>query len=230
MKNILMNTEMTKAILEGRKTQTRRVLLDCKEFDIEEHESGFNLIHDYKCRIENVGIFSTKKLLMRYFSDKYSKYKIGDILYVRETFVRGVEHDENDCPLTTEDGSDWIWRTYYRADDELIEWVDEDGENVNVPWKPSIHMPKEYARIFLKVTDVRVERLHDITYADVKKEGLPLHIDIPKEHYNNKIANGLSINPIEHWWINLWNSTAKDGYKWEDNPYVFVYEFERVER
>ena len=73
-------------------------------------------------------------------------------------------------------------------------------------------MPKKYARIFLKVTNVRVERLQDIDYGDIIDEGWDY---------------GINIRALE-WWKKLWNSTTKDGYKWEDNPYVFVYEFERI--
>ena len=68
------------------------------------------------------------------------------------------------------------------------------------------------ARIFLKVTNVRVERLQDITFDDIEKYGIKFNLKI----------NGKNKFKI------LWNSTAKDGYKWEDNPYVFVYEFEKI--
>lgn len=83
-------------------------------------------------------------------------------------------------------------------------------------WKPSIHMPKKYARIFLKIINVRVEKLQDITRKDVLSEGI-------REHAVNQF------HPHTCLFETLWNSTAKDGYKWEDNPYVFVYEFEKVE-
>jgi uncharacterized protein YhfF len=73
------------------------------------------------------------------------------------------------------------------------------------------------ARIFLKVTNVKVERLQDITRRDVLSEGI-------REHAVNQF------HPHTCLFETLWNSTSKDGYKWEDNPYVFVYEFERIEK
>ena len=78
------------------------------------------------------------------------------------------------------------------------------------------------ARIFLKVTNVRVERLQDITLADMICEGI---------NHLQEYSTGKVVKPsiqIKREFVNLWNSTAKDGYKWEDNPYVFVYKFERI--
>jgi len=186
-KPILFNTEMVKAILDGRKTQIRRIIKKekiCEEWIMKRQA----------------------------FKDTHSKYKVDDILYVRETFIIGLpDGTEQECennPLTV----------FYRADDTVKDWIDWGGENINIPWKPSIHMPKKYARIFLKVTNVRVERLQDIRLDDVYAEGF-----IPE--YSDRY--GLS----SFQWFEkiIWNSTAKQGYKWEDNPYVFVYEFERVQ-
>ena len=79
-------------------------------------------------------------------------YQPGDILYVRETFIQAAAHI--------------FW---YKADDNS--WISE-----GLRWKPSIHMPKEAARIWLKVTDVRAERLQDITGLSVKKEGIEVDL------------------------------------------------------
>jgi hypothetical protein len=79
---------------------------------------------------------------------------------------------------------------------------------------------KEMARIFLKITDVRVERLQDIGYDKISLEGFDVAY---------KDCSGLSYEERRFdWWIDLWNKTAQKGYKWNNNPYVFVYEFERV--
>ena len=76
------------------------------------------------------------------------------------------------------------------------------------------------ARIFLKVTNVRVERLQDMSHENLLAEGFDF------KYFDTKKKD----KGFFSWWINLWNSTSKDGYKWEDNPFVFVYEFERIEK
>lgn len=130
-------------------------------------------------------------------------YQPGDILYVRETFIQAAAHI--------------FW---YKADDKP--WMSKD-----LLWKPSIHMPKEAARIWLKVTDVRVERLQDITGLSVQKEGIELD---PKE-----CASKFDfITELFLLFQKLWDSIIKksdlDRYGWDTNPYVWVIEFERCEK
>ena len=102
----------------------------------------------------------------------------------------------------------------YRATDEIY------GD---ARWHPNIHMPKEAARIWLKVTNVRVERLQEITIDGIRNEG----ISSMAVH-----AGDMEIALKE--WKNLWNSTIKktdlDSYGWEANPYVFVIEFIRIDK
>lgn len=185
MKPILFNTEMVRAILDGRKTQTRRVVNDkvSLSFITLRHGNGFTSDSDES--------YLKNDILLR------PKYQIGDILRVRETWgVHGINK-----------------RVVYKA----TEWLKNDVP-LSHKWKPSIHMPKEYARIFLKVSNVRVERLQDINGEDCEKEG-----------FDNCFFDGpIWGGEVYKWFTKLWNSTAKDGYKWEDNPYVFVYEFERI--
>ena len=206
MKPIICNTEMVKAILDGRKTQTRRVVN--KEYlgmaDIEEN---------------NIYVPREDGGYINILNTTWSKYKVGDILYVRETFVlEGMTYDENGEIIHHKEPI-----IHYKADEKKLNWVDEWENECNIPWKPSIHMPKKYARIFLKVTNVGVERLQDILVGDIIAEGYynPDCTNHSRPHYFAEMA--------KKWWNNLWNSTAKDGYKWEDNPFVFVYEFEKVE-
>jgi len=124
MKPILFNTEMVKAILVGRKTQTRRVTKE------------INIVHKDDVSESHNGVVYRDDKDRLYFKhniiEEFSKYKKGDILYVRETFSEdfGEQH-----------------RIVYKAEYKK-------REEPSIKWKPSIHMPKEYARIFLKVTNV----------------------------------------------------------------------------
>ena len=174
-KPILFNTEMVRAILDGRKTQTRIIASDTA-----------NMV--FECS----GVCPS------------SKYKKGDILYVRETF-----NDEG-----WDDQSPLIYRADFSDDESKLYW-----------WKPSVRMPKKYARIFLKVTNVRVERLQDIGNNDAIQDGFDY--EDTEIGFPNGWA-GATQTPRFSFAID-WNDEAKDGFRWEDNPYVFVYEFDMVE-
>lgn len=133
-------------------------------------------------------------------------YQPGDILYVRETWGKGYEEG-----------------TYiYKADDKLAD-LPTFKDSTKLIYRPSIHMPKEAARIWLKVTDVRVERLQDIDIEGIRNEGLS---SVAVHAGDTEIA-------LEEWKI-LWNSTIKksdiDTYGWDANPFVWVIEFERCEK
>lgn len=128
-------------------------------------------------------------------------YQPGDILYVRETWKQAPNG-------------------YYYYED----WQRSDIADIT-KWKPSIHMPKEAARIWLKVTDVRAERLQEITAESALLEGTDKYI-----HLNGKFDK----NAILTSFMGIWNSTIKksdfDRYGWDTNPYVWVIEFERCEK
>lgn len=217
-KPILFNTEMVQAILEGRKTVTRRVV---KPQVLDDGKWGYTMFTPEN----HISFRKSEEAKEWFFKLPYVK---GDILYVRETWTEVV-------PIS-EDGT-WDWdnvKIYYYANDEdrevvnNIDYVDDDGFLMHrpFPWKPSIHMPKKIARIILKITDVRVERLQDITIEDIEREGLYCEPPYTKEHY--AYTTGMRIH-----WMKLWNSTIKkqdlDRYGWEANPYAWVIEFERVE-
>ncbi len=214
-KPILFNTEMVKAILDGRKTVTRRILrphnaVKAKKCEYEQGEGlwfddSFNQ-WDKDTHIKDYSV-SPCWIETRIYIEKYAPYKVGDILYVRETWCK------TDC-FGLHDGY------VYKANDNSV--LEHTGF---VPkWKPSIHMPKEAARIFLRVTNVRVERLQDMTDEQVVAEG----IDIPKTANNEeRCLLGFAR------YSKLWNSTVKKSdlneYGWNANPFVWVIEFERVE-
>ena len=112
-------------------------------------------------------------------------------------------------------------------------WVRPDGTHADtMPWRPSIHMPKEAARLFLRVTDVRVERLQDIKNADLRAEGIPIPF-LPQE-LNSQFNRLGAINDCKQAreeFMSLWDSlNAARGYGWTSNPWVWVYTFERTEK
>ena len=208
-KPILFNTEMVRAILDGRKNCTRRIVKpqpqgrlcytfaggDCGTWGYPSKTAYENWGDEYKLP-EDI----TDEELKRRWNPPYHT---DDILYVRETWRKGLE------------------RYIYRADYSDTEKFYQDGKEINMKWHPSIHMPKEVARIWLKVTDVRVERLQDISGESLTKEG----IDLFQSNYVRVAFDEFKNN---------WNSTIKksdlDRYGWNANPWVWVIEFERCER
>lgn len=200
MKPILFNTDMVRAILDGRKTVTRRIAKDIKDylnctcntryyFDSNNHVfycmgCGYPLMRD--------GGFFLQ-----------SPYQPGDILYVRETWSPVFVHPK---------------RYLYKADVDAGQ-----GEGVGLPikWHPSIHMPKEAARIFIRVTDVRVEQLQEISGGELLNEG----VDLFQSNFVRVAFDEFST---------LWDSTISKKelslYGWDANPWVWVIEFERCEK
>jgi len=184
MKPILFSTPMVQAILEDRKTMTRRIMNDQPNEKLFPCGTGCQ----YWANDPN-------DLKAKYYK---AKYEIGDILWVRETWRKN-----NGMPTG--------YPFEYRATAEA------DGVPIDEPWKPSIFMPREAARIFLKVTRVRVERLQDISGEDAMKEGVKVESMFP-----------LCIGDSYRAFSILWESiNGKES--WDANPWVWVYEFERVE-
>jgi hypothetical protein len=191
MKPILFNTEMVRAILDGRKTVTRRICKDANDYTVPMGDfidndkrtyavqSFYDKNHEDPCSLAEVNM----------------PICIGDILWVRETWGKGYE-----------EGS-----YIYKASDKLAS-LPSFKESSRLIYHPSIHMPKEAARIFLQVTDVRVEKLQDITEEQAKAEGC---ID-----FNARDA-----------FAELWDSTVKEDWqKFASSPWTWVIEFERCER
>lgn len=205
MKPILFNTEMVRAILDGKKTQTRRVVKP------QPPEEFFEGPYWYEPGVANKdGELEPGKPIYGISATDGEwgikcPYHPGQILWVRETWGK----DEN---------GEYVYRTNYGTTE------DDSFPPSMFKWKPSIHMPREAARIFLKVTNVRVERVQDITIKDIRSEGTTL----------SKIEEPEVSNEAYLWFEfqNLWNSTVKksdlDTYGWNANPWVWVYEFERV--
>lgn len=197
IKPILFNTEMVRAILEGRKTVTRCILKLPNYIKQSEDNPELYTLFAEGCCYENQHM----EELTPYLKQPFKK---GDILYVRETW-NGMRTGNEKLGFKT---------TYwYKADDK--------ADNPDDKWRPSIFMPKEAARIWLKVKDVRVERLNDITKEQAGREGVTWETD------NSGL---MRISQF----IKLWNSTLKksdyDKYCWNANPWVWVIEFEKCDK
>lgn len=217
IKPILFNTEMVRAILDGRKTCTRRVIKPQPQSGLCYTYAGGHKDCIGKWTYPNRGAHKLwgeeYKLPENIKDEELSKrwnppYHTDDILYVRETWSEGYE-----------DG------TYiYRADDKLAD-LPTFKESSKLIYHPSIHMPKEAARIWLKITDVRVERLQEISAESALAEGADKYI-----HTNGGLDENMTITSF----IGIWNSTIKksdiDRYGWDANPYVWIIEFERCEK
>ncbi len=210
IKPILFNTEMVRAILDGRKTCTRRLV----RFLPGENPQWTGYIKDglmlYNGRNE--------PCIMK------APYQPGDILYVRETWYKGLE------------------RYIYRADYSDTEKFYRCGKETEMKWHPSIHMPKEAARIWLKVNAVRVERLQEMKPVDVIKEGaypdcwdcLNTYGESGSQCCYGTEEQCSQCDEVMMEWEKLWTSTIKksdlDRYGWDANPWVWVIEFERCEK
>lgn len=195
---ILFNTEMVRAILDGRKDATRRSVKGYIPDDAVWGYTAFTPKGYISCR----GTFADG------YGEKFFKLPCepGNILYVRETWKKAPNG-------------------YYYYED----WQKNDIADIT-KWKPSIRMPKEAARIWLKVTDVKVERLQNITEDGSKAEGAIDNrgfIHSPDNEYDR-------IHTAREHFIEIWNSTIKksslDRYGWDASPWVWVIEFERCEK
>ena len=233
IKPILFNTEMVRAILDGRKSCTRRAVKPQPKAKLCYKYAG-----SHKSSIGKWGYPS--KTAYKYWDESYKlpdnisgedleklwnpPCHTDDILYVRETWQYLYELDGNEQVI------EGTGKYYYAATDTIPfdAYVDENGVTHNhTPWRPSIHMPKEAARIWLKVTDVRVERLQDITDDGAKAEGANW-----KNGKNVGWEEKMRRTAVERF-AEIWESTIKKADKhihgWNANPYVWVIEFERCE-
>lgn len=216
---ILFNTDMVRAILDDRKTVTRRVCKNTNEYtvpliDYMNINRRTYAVQNFADR-EHTDSLSIAERTMPIFP--------GDILYVRETW-RKSPYTNNYVYLA--DGAEELFSQ--SCDSEIL-------DDTAWKWKPSIHMPKEAARIFLKVTDVRVERLQDITDEQAIKEGCSgVRCSCNGMAYacTDCYNTGWAEPPVLEFSY-LWNSTCKKSLQvhgWDANPWVWVIEFERCEK
>lgn len=195
LKPILFNAEMVRALLEGRKTVTRRVVKPQPMLDGHLWKLGGAAWSD---SVLSVPVMLGHSLYNR------APYQPGDVLWVRETW----------CEVMGRKGK-YLYRAYAGERDDTRDYAIA----LNT-WRPSIHMPREAARIFLRVKNVRVERLQELTLKDAEMEGMdlrgPMFVDFVKV-WNNTVQR----HP---------NKFKRYPYCWEDNPWVWVIEFERIEK
>ena len=222
---ILFNTEMVRAILDGRKTVTRRVMKPqpksklCYTFagshkkDIGRWGYPSNTAHEFWGEEFKLPDDIAEEELKKKWNPPYHT---DDVLYVRETWAPIYPNKESNevCGYIYEEDSLEEYDKRY-PDGKDYQWGGK--------WRPSIHMPKEAARIWLKVKDVRVDRLQDITVDEIRNEGL-----------NSMAVHAGDMEIALSEWKNLWNSTIKksdlDLYGWDASPWVWVIEFERCEK
>lgn len=214
---ILFSAPMVRAILEGNKTMTRRV--------VKPQPLGDGPLY-----------WPANKYKGDFLRDGDCPYGIaGDLLWVRETWTLG-----DGCSGDSLDDDDSWAEIYYRADGEhclpvrhpvsaetarkhidKLEFLEAFGDGKS-NWRPSIHMPRWASRITLEITGVRVERLQEISRADAKAEGF-----WPSPHNGLESWNGRSYGNAELAFRACWDSINSKKYPWASNPWVWVIEFRK---
>jgi hypothetical protein len=244
IKPILFNTEMVRAILDGRKTCTRRVIKPQPQSRLCYTYAGSHKGCVGKWTYPNRGareFWGEEYRLPENIKDEELRkqwnppYHTDDVLYIRETWTEecgkyyyraDYDSDYLDPCETLSGGYPASCRNHPGCDGCM-------ATSTRIHWRPSIHMPKEAARIWLKITDVSVERLQDITEDGAKAEGIytpncrgcnaTFRCDFWNEGYNEFDE-----------FMEIWDSTIKksnlDRYGWNANPWVWVIEFERCEK
>ena len=196
---LIFKAPLVRALLDGRKTQTRRIAKPVRHPDLGNVYSPGALVLEHE---------------PQHVINRACPYgQPGDRIYVRESFVQGYEED----PLTgrlkqwDDEGNSIPLTTWFRATDTGLTWSDDGESEVNVPWKPATHMPKKLARIWLEITGVRMEQLQDISTEDCISEGLNTTL----REYDAEVN-------LRDQFQELWESTGGD---WDANPWVWVVDF-----
>lgn len=213
---ILFSTPMVQAIMDGRKTMTRRT-------------KG----------LEQVSIIP-----FHWGMDKTPYQKDGKFYYELQTHVDDSCKYEIKCPYGQVGDILWVRETFRKAHGmptgpryEFKATALEDGVPIDEPWKPSIFMPREACRLFLEITNIRVDRLQDISEDDAINEGIEWKIKFPEDHPNlkywkdylfkDRFATGLMFGAKESF-KSLWLS-INGPESWTANPWVWVIKFKRIQ-
>lgn len=236
MKPILFNTEMVRAILDDRKTITRRVMKPQPEL-----VGRFWAFEDTRWS----DTVRTVTPLPGHALNNRAPYSHGDILWVRETWRPAVLDIDtyflgscvsNESCNGFNYKADMGWLFPERPDKDNTEFRLVSPTALEKKWHPSIHMPRKAARIFLRVTDVRVERLQDITLFGMDAEGRPIcdRGIMMACSPGDCIRCDKSLENSIPWFQRTWDSTIKPAdlpvYGWDANPWVWVISFERISK
>ena len=204
---ILFSGPMVRAILDGRKTQTRRLCKVPAGYTMGERDDG----SPWPYYVADISDDERGAWL------PCPHGAPGDRLWVRETFALAPLRTEPD----PDDHDDWY--PIYRADGDERPWLsslDDDASEVKPPWKPSIFMPRWASRILLAITEVRVQRLQELTEADAEAEGVS-----PAPFCKSGRPSGMEhVEAFE----DLWDEINGDRATWASNPWVFAISFRRV--
>ena len=234
-KPILLNADMVRAVLDGRKTQTRRIMRVQPSTDF--HPMNMALETDFTARwytpgvVDKDGYLQPGKNQVFGVAGEHEGYicpfgAVGDRLWVREAFAT-LEPGSYE-PATPREGYAQVVR--YAASDRLAN-SNRDVRGFN--WRPSIHMPRWASRITLEITGIRVERLNSISEEDSASEGVGSAVwfaakGVPEEKWTSLGEHGAyrasHINSFASLWESIYGADS-----WQANPWVWVIEFKRVE-
>lgn len=227
----LFSTPMVQAIQENRKTKTRKtkglenVTSNWAFIEMDESsDNSYARFYDSFFNDENNNPTDES-----YKTIKCPYGKPGDVIWVRETFLWVMLDHAHDLLVGSMDRNQYAYKASIHND-----WIDYAKEKYNYKWKPNIHMPKAAARYFLKIKSITVERLQDITEADAIAEGVGIKI-FPGGAFYETYSSDINFQGIYD------EDTAKDSFRtlwqsingeesWKANPFVWVIEFERIEK
>lgn len=234
---ILFSTQMVQALLADTKTETRRTIKPQPD------ENGVTFMKNAPLDWE--AHYKEEWKPWKWDTEqgetiaKHCPYgQPGDWLWVRESFVSGFKMDDG-C-FAYDDEGNHIEKIWYKADGDLHNWWtgDSDFPSENIPWKPSIHMPKAAARLWLEVLEIKVERLQDISEADAMAEGIEWQIKYPEDYptlryyrdymFKNRFAAGMLFGPKQSF-KSLWQS-INGPESWNANPWLWVVKFKIISK
>lgn len=224
---ILFSGPMVRAILDGRKTMTRRIVR------IPKHPvTGIHYSESGNCEDGRPGWFASN-VDSGYFepAECWDESRIscpfgvkGDRLWVRETWgdADGYYQDyENEVPFVTCYRADLSALSHTVPPEPVPSWDIKSWNWAKQKWKPSIHMPRWASRLLLEVTSVRVERLQDISEEDAAKEGVKPFVSAED---GDCWTDGTYRTAFNY----LWDKINRERAAWDSNPWVWVVSFQRV--
>jgi hypothetical protein len=227
MKSIIFSGEMVRALIAGRKTQTRRTVknleyLNFRQFDsYERWQLEYRFTKPIKGTSKGLVVsFANEAEAKSHFIADFCKYQVGDFLWVREAWNESYTRH----PFTNEKKHK---RYIYKAEMEtqstatVLVCGKHRGKTMADlhKWKSPIHMPQAASRITLKISDIRIERIQEIGYGDIRAEGI--HLSTSDDHLQQ-------MQDYCDYFRSLW-SKINGAESWNNDDWVFVYEFQIVE-